>query len=128
MLVIAAGMLCLNFSPVALARTRDKLDGDWEINVTPDQGATRAVKDVIHFKQAAVSSDYFVKLGLPPAMYETVEPKFGPVKFSATAKSDSGAKIDWQGTILANSVEGTVKIVDKNGTEQTYSFSGTRKE
>lgn len=48
------------------------------------------------------------------------------VKFKTSVKNSSGSKIEWQGTVTGNQIEGTAIWTDKQSTE-SYSFSGSVK-
>ena len=110
----------------AVAHAADKLSGEWNLALISDAGG-RPFDDLLRFKDAAVGSDFFQKKGFAPAAYDTVEPRFGPIQFNSTTKSDTG-QLTWQGTVLADSIEGTVVWTDAGGTKISWSFKGTRKE
>jgi hypothetical protein len=115
----------LSYTP--LVHAADKLSGEWNLTLTPDAGG-KPFDDLLRFKAGVVGSEFFAKKGFTPAPYETVEPRFGPIKFSSTSKSDAGL-LSLQGTVLADSIEGTVAWTDPAGTTTTnWSFKGTRKE
>jgi hypothetical protein len=133
-LLTCLALLCLAAAPRSHPlRTGDPFQGDWNASITPsgedaNTPGARQFDDTLTFTPEKFSSKYLSGHGFTPADYTEDVRMYGPAKFTSTQNSDTEGKIDWQGTVDATELSGTMTWTKKDGTVIHYDFTGSLKQ
>lgn len=137
----AASLLSIAFiisaSTKAVAQKKDKLlsEKNYDIELL-EQGKKKnnePVKDQLLFRADKLSSNYMMRefVFTASAYTATVDSASGTkiITFSSDSKNADGDLLKWNGTITAETMEGTAIITDKKGKPKAeYSFKGQQKK
>jgi len=130
-----ASIICLAACALASRPTKllkDEFVGDWKIHLTPsaDDASQPGVKEfdeILRFAPDKLSTPkVLAKHGFGPSPYDEDVTAFGPAKFKCTQKSDKEGQIDWQGTLVATSVQGTMVWTHADKSVTHYDYQGDK--
>ncbi len=127
----------LTTSSKIIAQKKEKLLGEKQFDVEmTEQGKKKTpepAKDQLLFRGEKINSTFMMKqFTFTGSTYTaTVDSSSGTpvITFVSDSKNADGDKLKWNGTVTAESIEGTAVITDKKGKSKAeYAFTGKQKK
>ena len=97
---------------------------EWRLEITQSGEEVPFYTDRIRFQDGEFNSAIFKRKGFLEAQYTVTEEEGSPIVWEVTQTSDPEGTLEWHGELQEETMEGTLRWTQTDGTVINHTFTG----